>query len=197
MAPRPLNPAEKQLQLCPVAMEINGVEAPRCGVYSLSLYLSSPLLKYMYILPPSIPLRSPPPPFINVLYPSLLSFHHFSYPSLHLHPSFLPLSIDRTLKMYIGGAQKRPDAPYARPVMNPSGKIVGQVSEGNRKDIREAVEAAHRAAPGYVTDWLCCSGLPNCKFPCCALTRTLHHLTAGGSGQLTIVLRLSTILLRT
>ena len=67
---------------------------------------------------------------------------------------FLPLSIDRTLKMYIGGAQKRPDAPYARPVMNPSGKIVGQVSEGNRKDIREAVEAAHRAGPGYVTDWL-------------------------------------------
>ena len=59
--------------------------------------------------------------------------------------------------MYIGGAQKRPDAPYARPVVNPSGKIVGQVSEGNRKDIREAVEAAHRAAPGYVTDWLCCS----------------------------------------
>ena len=56
--------------------------------------------------------------------------------------------------MYIGGAQKRPDAPYARPVVNPSGKIVGQVSEGNRKDIREAVEAAHRAAPGYVTDWL-------------------------------------------
>ena len=34
--------------------------------------------------------------------------------------------------------------------MNSSGKIVGQVSEGNRKDIREAVEAAHRAAPGYV-----------------------------------------------
>ena len=68
--------------------------------------------------------------------------------------------------MYIGGAQKRPDAPYARPVVNPSGKIVGQVSEGNRKDIREAVEAAHRAAPGYGTDWLCCSGLPNCKFLC-------------------------------
>ena len=39
-------------------------------------------------------------------------------------------SIDRTLKMYIGGSQKRPDAPYARPVMNPDGKVVGQVSEG-------------------------------------------------------------------
>lgn len=57
-------------------------------------------------------------------------------------------SIDRTLKMYIGGGQKRPDAPYARPVMSPDGKVVGQVSEGNRKDIREAVEAAHKAAPG-------------------------------------------------
>lgn len=57
-------------------------------------------------------------------------------------------SIDRTLKMYIGGAQKRPDAPYARPVVSPDGKVVGQVSEGNRKDIREAVEAAHKAAPG-------------------------------------------------
>ena len=34
--------------------------------------------------------------------------------------------------------------------MNSSGKIMGQVSEGNRKDICEAVEAAHRAAPGYV-----------------------------------------------
>jgi aldehyde dehydrogenase (NAD+) len=58
-------------------------------------------------------------------------------------------SIDRTLKMYIGGAQKRPDAPYARSVISPSGNIVGQVGEGNRKDIREAVEAAHKAAPGW------------------------------------------------
>lgn len=57
-------------------------------------------------------------------------------------------SIDRTLKMYIGGSQKRPDATYARPVVSPDGKVIGQVSEGNRKDIREAVEAAHAAAPG-------------------------------------------------
>ena len=52
--------------------------------------------------------------------------------------------------MYIGGAQKRPDATYCRPVTSPEGKVIGQVSEGNRKDIREAVEAAHTAAPGYV-----------------------------------------------
>lgn len=56
--------------------------------------------------------------------------------------------IDRTLKVYIGGAQRRPDAPYARPVISPSGSVIGQVAEGNRKDIREAVEAAHKAAPG-------------------------------------------------
>lgn len=50
--------------------------------------------------------------------------------------------------MYVGGAQKRPDATYARPVFAPDGKVLSQVGEGNRKDIRDAVEAAHRAAPG-------------------------------------------------
>ena len=61
----------------------------------------------------------------------------------------LSLSIDRTVKMYIGGAQKRPDATYSRPVISlKTGKVLCQVGEGNRKDIREAVEAAHKAAPG-------------------------------------------------
>ena len=57
-------------------------------------------------------------------------------------------SIDRTYKMYYGGAQKRPDSQYSRPVINPSGKVVGHVGEGNRKDVRNAVEAAHGAAAG-------------------------------------------------
>ncbi|XP_065831165.1 aldehyde dehydrogenase family 16 member A1-like [Oscarella lobularis] len=71
------------------------------------------------------------------------------YPSvMELNGVTVP-SIDRTLKMYIGGAQKRPDAPYARPVVSPSGNVVGQVGEGNRKDIRDAVEAAYSAAPGW------------------------------------------------
>ena len=51
--------------------------------------------------------------------------------------------------MYIGGTQKRPDATYSRPILSLStGKVITQVGEGNRKDIREAVEAAHKAAPG-------------------------------------------------
>lgn len=86
IAPRPLNPSQKELQLYPITTEIEGSQAP---------------------------------------------------------------SIDRTLKMYIGGCQKRPDAQYCRPVRGADGGIVGQIAEGNRKDIREAVEAAHKAAPGW------------------------------------------------
>lgn len=53
--------------------------------------------------------------------------------------------IDRTPKMYIGGKQVRPDGAYTRTIVNAKGKIVGQVGDGNRKDIRDAVEAAHKA----------------------------------------------------
>lgn len=53
--------------------------------------------------------------------------------------------IDRTVKLYIGGKQARPDGGYSLPVYNTSGKLIGEVSEGNRKDIRNAVEAAHAA----------------------------------------------------
>lgn len=60
--------------------------------------------------------------------------------------------IDRTPKMYIGGKQVRPDGHYTLAVINPDGKIIGQVGDGNRKDIRDAVEAAHAAhtaKPGW------------------------------------------------
>ncbi|MBU1174426.1 MAG: aldehyde dehydrogenase family protein [Alphaproteobacteria bacterium] len=54
--------------------------------------------------------------------------------------------IDRTAKFYIGGKQKRPDGNYAYPVIHPkSGKLVGLAGDGNRKDIRDAVEAASNA----------------------------------------------------
>merc|ERR1711912_45026 len=57
--------------------------------------------------------------------------------------------IDHTLKIYIGGKQKRPDAPFTRAILGPSGSFVGQVCEGQRKDVRDAVEAAHAAADGW------------------------------------------------
>jgi aldehyde dehydrogenase (NAD+) len=59
-------------------------------------------------------------------------------------------AIDRTYKMYYGGQQKRPDAPYVRAIKSADGsKVIGQVGEGNRKDLRNAVEAAHKAFPGW------------------------------------------------
>ncbi|MFP9136294.1 aldehyde dehydrogenase family protein [Devosia sp. XGJD_8] len=53
--------------------------------------------------------------------------------------------LDQTAKMYIGGKQARPDSGYSRPVRDPAGKLVGEVGDGNRKDIRNAVEAARGA----------------------------------------------------
>jgi aldehyde dehydrogenase (NAD+) len=54
--------------------------------------------------------------------------------------------IDRTYKLFIGGAQVRPDQGYSRPVHGPTGKLLGEIALGNRKDVRNAVEAAHAAA---------------------------------------------------
>ena len=54
-------------------------------------------------------------------------------------------AIDRTPKNYVGGKQARPDSGYSRPVYGPGGQLIGEVGEGNRKDIRNAVEAARAA----------------------------------------------------
>ena len=54
--------------------------------------------------------------------------------------------IDRTPKLYIGGKQVRPDSGYSIPVLDAAGHGIGEVGQGNRKDIRNAVEAAHKAA---------------------------------------------------
>ena len=48
--------------------------------------------------------------------------------------------------MYIGGKQARPDGGDSYPVLSKKGEHVGDASLGNRKDIRNAVEAARKAA---------------------------------------------------
>ena len=53
--------------------------------------------------------------------------------------------IDRTAKLYIGGKQVRPDQGFSLPVFDAKQRLVGDVGRGNRKDIRNAVEAAHAA----------------------------------------------------
>jgi aldehyde dehydrogenase (NAD+) len=54
--------------------------------------------------------------------------------------------IDRTVKLYIGGKQARPDSGYSMPVRGRDGQSLGEVPLGNRKDIRNAVEAARKAS---------------------------------------------------
>jgi aldehyde dehydrogenase (NAD+) len=58
-------------------------------------------------------------------------------------------AINRTPKLFIGGKQTRPDQGHVRRVHAPNGTLIGEVGEGNRKDIRNAVEAAHSAWKGW------------------------------------------------
>jgi len=61
--------------------------------------------------------------------------------------------IDRTPKLYIGGKQVRPDGGNSYSVTGRDGAVLGQAPLGNRKDIRNAVEAAHKAS-----GWAAASG---------------------------------------
>jgi aldehyde dehydrogenase (NAD+) len=54
-------------------------------------------------------------------------------------------AIDRTVKLYIGGKQVRPDSGYSMEVRSSGGQLLGEAPLGNRKDIRNAVEAAGKA----------------------------------------------------
>lgn len=56
--------------------------------------------------------------------------------------------LDRTAKLYIGGKQARPDGGYSKAIYGKNGALLGQSPIANRKDIRNAVEAA-QAAKGW------------------------------------------------
>ncbi|MBL8513157.1 MAG: aldehyde dehydrogenase family protein, partial [Betaproteobacteria bacterium] len=62
-------------------------------------------------------------------------------------------TIDRTAKMFIAGKQARPDGGLSINIYGPAvGKtqnLIGEVGAGNRKDLRNAVEAARAAAEGW------------------------------------------------
>ena len=55
-------------------------------------------------------------------------------------------AIDRTVKLYIGGKQARPDSGYSIEVHSTDGRLLGEAPLGNRKDVRNAVEAARKAS---------------------------------------------------
>jgi aldehyde dehydrogenase (NAD+) len=53
--------------------------------------------------------------------------------------------IDRSPKLYIGGRQTRSDSGYSFSVDDQEGQHISETGLGNRKDIRNAVEAANKA----------------------------------------------------
>ena len=61
--------------------------------------------------------------------------------------SSIASAVDRTPKLFIGGKQARPDGGYSIQILDAKGRIAGEVGEGHRKDLRNAVEAARNAAP--------------------------------------------------
>jgi len=54
-------------------------------------------------------------------------------------------AVDRTPKLYVGGKQVRPDGGTSYPVRGADGRHLGEAGWGNRKDVRDAVEAARKA----------------------------------------------------
>ena len=62
-----------------------------------------------------------------------------------LEPEAAIPAIDRSVKLYIGGKQARPDSGYSMEVRAADGRLLGEAPLGNRKDIRNAVEAARKA----------------------------------------------------
>ncbi len=57
-------------------------------------------------------------------------------------------ALDRTAKYYIAGKQVRPDGGYSQAIYSKQGTLLGHAGIAGRKDIRNAVEAAH-AAKGW------------------------------------------------
>ena len=56
-----------------------------------------------------------------------------------------PGGIDRTRKLWIGGKQTRADGGYSLTVLDACGNSCAEAPRGNRKDVRNAVEAASKA----------------------------------------------------
>ena len=60
--------------------------------------------------------------------------------------SFKEEAVDRTLTLYIGGKQVRPDGGHSLATFNADGSKAAYVGSENRKDIRNAISAASKAS---------------------------------------------------
>lgn len=58
-------------------------------------------------------------------------------------------AVDRTRKLWIGGRQARPDGGYSLLIRDGAGRPFAEAPRGNRKDARNAVEAARKAREAW------------------------------------------------
>jgi len=77
--------------------------------------------------------------------PKLPSAPPVAHPEVESEADSSVPAIDRTVKLYISGKQARPDSGYSMEVRAADGSLLGEAPLGNRKDIRNAVEAARKA----------------------------------------------------
>jgi len=62
-------------------------------------------------------------------------------------------SIDATPKLYVGGKQKRPDSGYSFNQMSAQKEFICDIARANRKDVRDAVEAASKSKIGILNNF--------------------------------------------
>ena len=58
-------------------------------------------------------------------------------------------AVDRTAKLYIGGKQVRPDGGHSQALYTPKGAFIAHIPLAGRKDVRNAIEAQHKAAAAW------------------------------------------------
>ncbi|MCX7565610.1 aldehyde dehydrogenase family protein [Sulfitobacter sp. F26169L] len=95
--------------------------------------------------------------------------------------------IDRTAKLYIGGKQARPDSGYSAPVWGKNGALLGHAPQASRKDVRNAVEAAHAAkgwskTPGHLRAQILYFIAENLNARAEEFAQRLNHMQGGKSG---------------
>ena len=58
-------------------------------------------------------------------------------------------AVDRTFRFFVDGKLARPDGGNSYHLQAPSGALLGTISDANRKDVRNAVQAARKAADAW------------------------------------------------
>jgi acyl-CoA reductase-like NAD-dependent aldehyde dehydrogenase len=59
------------------------------------------------------------------------------------------IDVRKTYKLFIGGAFPRSESGRSYPVLDAKGALLAQGAQGSRKDVRDAVQAARKAQPGW------------------------------------------------